>query len=345
MSNNDSRFLKACFQEEVDRTPVWFMRQAGRYLSEYRRLRERYTLLDICMDPELAKEVTLQPLRRFNLDAAIVFADILLPLKSLGISLDFVKGKGPVIQNPIRAPQMVYELRLGNPEQDLSFVYETLRLVRNELDPKVALIGFAGAPFTVSSYIIEGGSSRNYIHTKRLMLNHPEAWHRLMRNVTEVTQKYVRAQVEAGAQAIQIFDSWVGCLNAKDYREYVQPYSKQIFNSLEDYTIPTIHFGTGTTSLLELMKEAGGTVIGVDWRINLGDVWQRLGDQISVQGNLDPVALLSGTEPLRKKVDQVLEQANNRPGHIFNLGHGILPQTPVENVEAVVRWVHAKTRK
>ena len=345
MGTDDCRFLKACRGEQVDCTPVWFMRQAGRYMEEYLKLREKHSLLDLCTNPELAREVTLQPLQRFDLDAAIIFADILLPLKSMGVDFEFVKGEGPVIQDPIRAPESVHRLGVGDPEQDLAYVYEAIRLVRAELDPHIALIGFAGAPFTVASYIIEGGHSRHFLTTKLLMFNHPDAWHALLKTVTEVMSRYLCAQVEAGAQAIQLFDSWVGCLQAEDYRRYVLPHSKKVFESLAKYSVPLIHFGTGTATLLELMKEAGGTVIGIDWRINLGDAWQRLGYNVALQGNLDPIAMIGDHGQLEERVDQVLQQAQNRPGHIFNLGHGILPQTPVENVETVVHWVHAKTRR
>ena len=345
MTENDSRFLKACRGEEVDCTPIWFMRQAGRYMQEYRKLREKHTLLELCTTPDLAKEITLQPIRRFDLDAAIIFADILLPLKSMGVGFDFVKGKGPVIHQPIRSPADVEKLHSGDPEEDLRCVFETLGLVRSELDPKIALIGFAGAPFTVASYMIEGGYSRNFLHTKLLMYFHPEAWQRLMETASEIMARYLTAQIEAGAQAIQLFDSWVGCLEPEDYRRYVLPYSQKIFARLKPYAVPLLHFGTGTATLLELMKEAGGTVMGVDWRISLKEARSRLGSNTPVQGNLDPVALFAPPSYLEEKVDQVLEQADGCPGHVFNLGHGILPETPVENVEAVVEWVHAKSKR
>jgi uroporphyrinogen decarboxylase len=345
MTGNGCRFLKACRGEEVDCTPVWFMRQAGRYLAEYRKLREEHTLLQICANPELAKEVTLQPMRRFELDAAIIFADILLPLKCMGLDFEFAKGEGPVIHRPVRKPQDVERLSAGNPEQELSFVFEAISLVRRELNPETALIGFAGAPFTVASYIIQGGRSRHFVQTKLFMYNHPDAWRKLMDTAVDVTLKYLGAQIKAGAQAIQLFDSWVGCLQPEDYRQYVLPYSRKIFQGLKDYSIPLIHFGTGTATLLELMREAGGTVMGVDWRIHLNEVWSRLGDDIAVQGNLDPVALIGGSSELEKRVDKVLEQARGRSGHIFNLGHGILPQTPVDNVQKAVRWVHQKSRR
>jgi uroporphyrinogen decarboxylase len=345
MTKNDSRFLKACRGEEVDCTPIWFMRQAGRYMQEYRKLREKHTLLELCTTPDLAKEVTLQPIRRFDLDAAIIFADILLPLKSMGVDFDFVKGKGPVIHQPVRSPADVEKLHAGDPEEDLKCVLETLGLVRSELDPKIALIGFAGAPFTVASYMIEGGYSRNFLHTKLLMYSHPEAWHSLMETASEIMARYLTAQIDAGAQVIQLFDSWVGCLEPEDYRRYVLPYSQKIFGRLQSYSVPLIHFGTGTTTLLELMKEAGGTVMGVDWRISLKEARSRLGSNTPIQGNLDPVALFAPPSYLEEKVDQVLEQADGHPGHIFNLGHGILPETPVENVESVVQWVHDKSKR
>lgn len=344
MNENDCRFLRACRREEVDCTPVWFMRQAGRYLPEYRKLREKYTLLEICADPELAKEVTLQPIRRFDLDAAIIFADILLPLKCFGVEFDFVAGEGPRIFHPVRGAQDLERLGVGNPKQDLSFVFEAIRLVRDALDSKVALIGFAGAPFTVASYVIEGSYSRNFLQTKLLMYKHPEVWRVLMETISEVTLRYLEAQIEAGAQAIQLFDSWVGCLQPDDYLNYVLPYSRGIFESLKQYNIPLIHFGTGTATFLELMQEAGGTVMSVDWRLDLDQVWQRLGDSVAVQGNLDPVALFGDSIELEKKVDMILDQARGRPGHIFNLGHGFLPQTPIENVEKIVQWVHQKSK-
>lgn len=336
----DSRFLKACRREKVDCTPVWFMRQAGRYLEVYRKFREKHTLLEICKNPELAAQVTMQPIRRFDLDAAIIFADILLPLEAMSVHFEFAKGEGPVIHHPIRTPEDVEKVRVNEPEKELAFVFEAIRLVRGELNSETALIGFAGAPFTVASYMIEGGHSRHFLNTKILLYSQPEAWHQLMAKISETTVRYLKGQIEAGAQAVQLFDSWVGCLGPEDYRRYVLPYSKQIFDSLTEYAIPTIHFGTGTATLLELMKEAGGSVIGLDWRIPLGDAWSRLGKEVAVQGNLDPVALLGSRRVLREKVSEVLEQAEGRSGHIFNLGHGILPQTPEENVEAVIQWVH-----
>jgi len=339
------RFLRACRRLLVDRTPVWFMRQAGRYLPEYRRLRERYGLLEMCRTPELAAEVTLQPIRALGVDAAILFADILLPLIPMGIELEFAAGEGPVIANPVRNEAAVQALRPVAVEDDLSFVLDTVRLVRRELDGHIPLIGFAGAPFTLASYLIEGGASRHYVETKSLMLHAPDAWRTLMGKLADTVMAYLRAQIRAGAQAVQLFDSWAGCLSPGDYRAYVLPYSHQVLSALAAEGVPTIHFGTDTAGLLELMRAAGGDVIGVDWRIELGAAWNRLGTDVAIQGNLDPVALLGPRAALEQRVREVLDQAAGRPGHIFNLGHGVLPQTPPDNVKAVVEMVHEYSRR
>jgi uroporphyrinogen decarboxylase len=338
-----SRFLRACRCEPVDRTPVWFMRQAGRYLPEYRAVRANHSLLEICRKPDLAAEVTLQPMRALGVDAAILFADILLPLVPMGIHLEFAAGEGPVIHNPIRAAADVAALRPVDPRESLGYVLETVRLVRRELDGKTPLIGFAGAPFTLASYILEGGSSRNYAKTKRLMYGDPQTWHALMGKLARVVADFLCAQVEAGAQAIQLFDSWAGALSPDDYGEYVLPHSQLIFNELRDSGVPAIHFGTDTATLLPLMKEAGGNVIGLDWRAPLDWGWKVLGQEVAVQGNLDPVALLAPRPERERRVRAILRQAAGRPGHIFNLGHGILPDTPVDNVKAVVEMVHEFT--
>ncbi|HEX9017655.1 MAG TPA: uroporphyrinogen decarboxylase [Anaerolineaceae bacterium] len=340
---SEQRFLRACCQQPVDATPVWFMRQAGRYMREYQAVRAKHSLLEICAQPELAAEVTLQPVSRLGVDAAILFADILLPLIPMGIQLEFAAGEGPVIHNPIRSPADVATLRPVEPRESLANVLEAVRLVRHELDGKVALIGFAGAPFTLASYIIEGGSSRNYLKTKRLMFGEPETWHSLMTRLAEIIASYLTAQVEAGAQAVQLFDSWVGALTPEDYRQYVLPYSQTIFQALRQTGAPAIHFGTGTASLLPLMREAGGQVIGVDWQTPLDWAWQRLDYQTAVQGNLDPVALFAPQAELDRRVDRVLIQAAGHPGHIFNLGHGILPETPVDQVQRVVDRVHERS--
>ncbi len=333
-------FLRACRREPVDRTPVWFMRQAGRYLPAYRAVRAQHSLLAICSQPDLAAEVTLQPVRILDVDAAILFADILLPLLPMGIELEFAAGEGPVIHNPIRTPADVAALRPVEPRESLGYVLETVSLVRHELDGGIPVIGFAGAPFTLASYLLEGGSSRSYQKTKQLMVADPQTWHALMDKLARVVADYLVAQVEAGAQAVQLFDSWVGCLTPDDYREYVLPHSQLIFRAVSATGAPAIHFGTGTATLLSLMKEAGGDVIGLDWRVPLDEGWRRLGADVAVQGNLDPVALFAPRPELARRVRAILRQAGGRPGHIFNLGHGILPETPVDNVKAVVEMVH-----
>jgi uroporphyrinogen decarboxylase len=340
MEINDPRFLRACRREPVDRTPVWFMRQAGRYMPEYRAIRARHSLLEICAHPELAAEVTLQPVHAFGVDAAILFADILLPLIPMGIQLEFAAGEGPVIHNPIRTSADVAALRPVNPHESLAHMLAAVRLVRRELKGTTPLIGFAGAPFTLASYLMEGGVSRHYLNTKRMMYTNPQAWHVLMEKLARVVADYLVAQVEAGAQAIQLFDSWVGCLSPDDYREYVRLHSQFVLREVSATRVPVIHFGTGTATLLPLMKKAGGDVIGLDWRTPLDWGWAQLGPEVAVQGNLDPVALFAPRPELERRVRMILQQAGGRPGHIFNLGHGILPETPVDNVKAVVEMVH-----
>lgn len=344
MALND-RFLKACRREDVDCTPVWFMRQAGRYMAEYRTIRARHTLLEICAQPDLAAEVTLQPVRALKVDAAILFADILLPLMPMGIHLEFAKGEGPVIHNPIGSRADVEALRNVEPRESLAHVLDAVKLVRRELDGKTPLIGFAGAPFTLASYMIEGGSSRNFTKTKRLMYSDARTWHILMSKLGCVITDYLSAQVRAGAQAVQLFDSWVGALSPDDYREYVLPHSRFIIEQVQRTGVPIIHFGTDSATLLPLMKEAGGDVIGLDWRVEIDRGWETIGFDRAVQGNLDPVALFAPRDELERRVKIILQQAANRPGHIFNLGHGILPETPVENVKAVVEMVHEFSRR
>ncbi|MFN8471000.1 MAG: uroporphyrinogen decarboxylase [Anaerolineae bacterium] len=335
---NDT-FLRACRREPVQYTPVWFMRQAGRYMPEYRALRANHSFMEMTKTPELAAQITLQPVQAFPLDAAIIYSDILLPLEPMGVALEFAAGEGPVIHNPVRTPADVDALRVVEPAEELAFVGEAIRLVKRSL-PDLPLIGFAGAPFTLASYVIEGGSSKNYVETKRVMFSAPDAWHSLMAKLAEVVARHLRGQVAAGADAVQLFDSWVGCLNPADYREYVLPHTQRIFQSLRDLGVPAIHFGTNTATLLPLMREAGGDVIGIDWRIDLGDAWARLDNSVAIQGNLDPVAFFAPPQELERRVAAVLEQAAARPGHIFNVGHGILPGTPVENVRLAVDLVH-----
>jgi uroporphyrinogen decarboxylase len=343
MSAMNDRFLRACRRQPVDRTPVWLMRQAGRYMPEYRALRAKHSLLELCRTPELALEVTLQPLQ-LGVDAAILFSDLLLPLEPLGVRFDFVAGEGPRIENPIRTRADIDALRRFEPREGLGFVLDAIRLVRRELEGRLPLIGFAGAPFTLASYALEGGHSSSFATTKSLMYGDPRSWHRLAGLLADVVLDYLKAQVEAGAQALQVFDSWVGALDEDDYRELVLPHVARVFEGLRGAGVPLIHFGTGTSHLLALQKQAGGDVIGLDWRIGLDEGWRRLGERdVAVQGNLDPTALFAPRERLLSKADDVLRRAAGRPGHVFNLGHGVLPGTPVENVRALVEHVHERT--
>jgi uroporphyrinogen decarboxylase len=342
MSRND-RFLKACRQEETDCAPVWFMRQAGRYMKAYRDIRSKHGLMEMFKNPDLAAEITLQPVQAFSVDAAIIFADILLPLEGMGIGFEFAPAGGPVIRNPVRSLADIASLRIADPYADLGYVLESLRRVRAEIDGKVPLIGFAGAPFTLASYAIEGGSSRNYLLTKNLMYRDRAAWDLLMSKLCETITAYLRAQVKAGAQALQLFDSWVGCLSPADYRSYVLPYTRTIFREFRKDGIPTIHFGTGTGGLLHLMAEAGGDIIGVDWRIDLKRAWECIGTSAGVQGNLDPSLLLAPWDILRRNAAEVLDAVTGRPGHIFNLGHGIFPSAPEDSVKALADFVHEYT--
>jgi uroporphyrinogen decarboxylase len=346
MTTSTDRFLRACQRQPVDCTPVWFMRQAGRYMDAYQALRQRHSLLTLCKTPELAAEVTLQPIQRLPVDAAIIFTDLLIPLEPMGARLVFAPNEGPVIENPIRSASDVEALRMVDPQTDLAFTLEAIRIVCRDLDGKVPLIGFAGAPFTLASYLIEGSGSRHYMQTKQLMYHQPEAWHGLLDKLASVATTFLQAQVAAGAQVVQLFDSWVGCLSPDDYRRYVLPYTKKVIEGLRNAGVPVIHFGTDTAMLLDAMREAGSDVIGVDWRIPLDDAWHRIGPDVGIQGNLDPVALFAPLPEIERRVDDILQRAGNRPGHIFNLGHGILPETPVEHVQAVVDLVHARsTRK
>ncbi len=331
--------MKACRREPVPYTPIWLMRQAGRYMREYREVRARTTFLELCKTPSLAAEVTVTAAERLRVDAAIIFADILLILEPMGIELEFAQGEGPVIHNPVRHADDVKRLREVEDPGALSFVYEAISLTRQELKPDVPLIGFCGAPFTLASYMIEGGGSKNYVHAKKLMYDDHGAWHAMMSLIARALVKYLNAQIDAGAQAVQLFDSWVGCLGPDDYREFVLPHSRAVMQGVKT-GVPVIHFGTGTGALLELMREAGGDVIGLDWRVRLDEGWQRVGHDAGVMGNLDPVTLFAETDVLRAHAKRILDQAGGRPGHVFNLGHGILPETPVNNVMALVDMVH-----
>jgi uroporphyrinogen decarboxylase len=331
--------LRAARREPTPVTPVWLMRQAGRYLPEYRALRERHGFLELCRTPAAAAEITLQPVRRFALDAAILFADILLIVEPLGVGLEFSRGEGPVIRRPVRSEADVARLKTLDVESTVGSVFETVRLVRRALAPAIALIGFAGAPFTVASYLVEGGASRDFLWTKRLMYEAPAAWHRLMEILADATATYLNGQIDAGAQAVQLFDSWIGALAPDDYRTYVLPHSRAVIRALRGGA-PVIHFGTGTAALLPLMREAGGDVIGLDWRVDLDAAWTAVGHDVGVQGNLDPAALLARPAVFRQRVKAILGRAGGRPGHVFNLGHGVHQSTPVEHVGALVDMVH-----
>jgi uroporphyrinogen decarboxylase len=315
------------------------MRQAGRYMKEYRALRKKFSFLEMCKNPELAAKVTLLPVEQLEVDAAIIFADILLPLEPMGVELEFVKDEGPVIRHPVKEMSQVEKLRIIEPEGDLPFLIEAIRIVRKELERKIPLIGFSGAPFTLASYIIEGGHSQNYVLTKSLMYQNRPVWDGLMDKISAVLIQYLNAQIRAGVQALQIFDSWVGCLSPGDYEAYVLPYSKKVIDGV-DKSVPLIHFATSSSTLLERMKLAGGDVIGVDWRVDLGEAWTRLGYDVAIQGNLDPVILLGPTDLIEREVKRILEAAGGRPGHIFNLGHGILPNTPVDHARVLIDAVH-----
>jgi uroporphyrinogen decarboxylase len=331
--------LAAARREATSYTPIWLMRQAGRYMAEYRAIRARHGFLELCKKPEAAAEVTLQPVQKLGVDAAILFADILLIVEPLGVGLEFGAGEGPRIARPVRGDADVARLARVDVESALGFVFETVGRVRKALAPNVPLIGFAGAPFTVASYMVEGGASRDYLHVKRLMYEAPSAWQRLMDALVDVTARYLNGQIAAGAQAVQLFDSWIGTLAPADYRTFVLPHMKALFAKLTPGT-PTIHFGTGTAALLSLMREAGGDVIGLDWRVDLAAGWHAVGHDVAVQGNLDPAVLLAAPSYIRKRAQAVLEAAGGRPGHIFNLGHGIHKETPVEHVKALVDIVH-----
>jgi uroporphyrinogen decarboxylase len=341
---NDS-FLRACRREPTEFTPIWIMRQAGRYLPEYRALREKYSFIELCRTPAAALEVTLQPLERFPLDAAIIFADILLPLEGMGVDFGFDQDDGPCIGSPIRRPADVDRIRVIEAEAATPYLFEAIRQTRAALKDRVPLIGFAGAPFTLASYMIEGGHSRNYEHTKAMFYAEPGAWARLMEKLVEVLRRYLLAQVAAGAQAVQLFDSWVGCLSPRDYAEFVAPHVNALIAQLAEAQVPVIHFATDVTSLLPLIKDSGAAVYGVDWRIELDRAWQIIGHDRALQGNLDPAVLLAPPSIIESRARDVLQRAGGRPGHIFNLGHGIWPNAPIENVAFLVETVHRLSRR
>lgn len=338
MSAPNSIFVRACKSQPTERTPVWFMRQAGRYMPEYRAIRKEHSLLEICKKPELAAQVTIEAAEILGVDAAIIFADLLLPLEVMGLPFHFSAGEGPVIEKPVRCKEDIANLRTDR-ASELGYVSEAVALVAKHFANKVPIIGFCGAPFTLASYMIEGGGSRNYVHAKKMMYNHPADWDALMSKLVSVTSEYSSEQVKAGADVIQIFDSWVGCLSVDDYRRYVLPHITGMVKKLKETGVPIIYFGTDSATLLPAMKETGANVIGLDWRIPLDEGWARVDYEAAVQGNLDPVLLFAEWKEVKSRAEQILQSADGRPGHIFNLGHGILPETPVENVKNLARFV------
>ncbi|MCS6831306.1 MAG: uroporphyrinogen decarboxylase [Armatimonadota bacterium] len=333
----NDRFLRACRRERVDATPIWLMRQAGRYLPEYRELRQKHSMLELCTNPELAVRVTLMPLKRFDLDAAILFSDLTIPFLAMGVLFTLKENLGPVITHPLRTAEDIYALRVMEPNNDLPFVAESIRMLRQEL--KVPLIGFAGAPFTLAAYLVEGGPSRDYSHVRALMYSQPELWNSLLSVLAENVVCFLKAQIEAGAQAVQLFDSWVGVVSPVVYRRHILPVMQRIVSELKPLGAPIIYFGTGTASLLEAMRETGADVIGVDWRVPLDEAWRRIGD-CAIQGNLDPAVMMASSDTVCAEARDVLRRAGGRAGHIFNLGHGVLPGTPVENVQVLIDTVH-----
>lgn len=330
--------LRACRKLEVETTPVWFMRQAGRYMADYRKIRESHKILEICKTPRVAAEVTMQPIERFDFDAAIIFADLLLPFEPMGLNLEFVAGDGPKIHNPVRSTADIDRLEVHR-VAELNYVGEAISLVRSSLDPSKALIGFVGAPFTLASYMIEGGGSRHYARAKRLMYEDKGAWDALMDKIVRVVVPYAASQAAGGADVIQVFDSWVGALSPGDYETYVLPHTRMMIRQIQTIGVPVVYFGTGAGSYMPLLHQAGADVLGLDWRVQLDQVWADLDHVPAVQGNLDPIALLGPPAGIRTRVHDILRRAGGRPGHIFNLGHGIIPETPVENVEAAVQAV------
>ena len=338
MSAPNSLFVRACKSQPTARTPVWFMRQAGRYMPEYRAVRKQYSLLEICKKPEIAAEVTITAAELLGVDAAIIFADLLLPLEVMGLPFHFSAGEGPVIEKPVRSSEDVTQLRTDR-AAELGYVSEAVSLVAKHFAGRLPVIGFCGAPFTLASYMIEGGGSRHYLHTKKMMYNSPADWDALMHKLVEVTAEYSAAQVRAGADVIQIFDSWVGCLSVEDYRRYVLPHVTSMVKRLQKTGAPIIYFGTDSATLLSAMNETGAEVIGLDWRIPIDAGWATLDHHCGVQGNLDPVLLFADWKELKSRAEHILQLAGGRPGHIFNLGHGILPETQVENVKDLARFV------
>jgi len=340
MSAPDSRFVRACRRQPVDVTPVWLMRQAGRYMPEYRQVRKHHSILEICKNPELAADVTITAAERLGVDAAIIFADLLLPLEVMGMDFEFVEGEGPKVGRPVREAGAIAQLK-SDRASELGYVGEGIQIVARHFDGRVPVIGFCGAPFTLASYMIEGSGSRQYLHTKRLMYRDAEAWDELMRRINRVLSHFAVAQASAGADAIQVFDSWVGCLSPADYSRFVLPHTRTLIAEIKATGVPVIYFGTGTATLLSAIKQTRAEVIGVDWRVPLDQAFEVLGDKFAVQGNLDPVVLFASEAEVRKRTREIIDSAAGRRGHIFNLGHGILPETPLDNVIALVEEVHS----
>jgi uroporphyrinogen decarboxylase len=338
MSAPNSLFVRACKAQPTERTPIWLMRQAGRYMAEYRAIRKQYSLIEICKKPAVAAQVTIEAAEILRVDAAIIFADLLLPLEVMGLPFHFAAGEGPKIEKPIRAAEDISHLRTDR-AAELGYVSEAIKLVCKHFGDGLPVIGFCGAPFTLASYMIEGGGSRNYIHTKKMMYSQSAAWNELMTKLVSVTAEYSAEQVRAGADTIQIFDSWVGCLSVEDYRRYVLPHVTDLVKRLKKTGVPIIYFGTDSSTLLPSMQETGAEVIGLDWRIPLDTGWQALGNKGAVQGNLDPVLLFAEWKEIKTRAEDILRRAGGRPGHIFNLGHGILQETPVENVKSLCAYV------
>ncbi len=340
-------FLKACRGEAVPYTPVWIMRQAGRYLKQYQKVRKKVDFLTLCKTPELAAEVTLQPIDALGVDAAILFSDILIPVEAMGMKLEFYEKKGPVLSPPIRAEASIKKLSVPEPEESMGFVLETIKILRRQLSGRVPLIGFSGAPFTMATYMIEAGTSKNFLQTKKIIFQTPDVYSSLMNKVTQTVIEYLKSQIKAGAQAVQLFDTWAGIFSPGDYKNFVLPYVKKVIKSLKDWQkaektehVPIIYFVGECSGLLEEIKTCGADVIGIDWRINIDEAVKRLGNNFSVQGNLDPCALFLPKEKIRERVKEILHRASSARGHIFNLGHGVLPETPVEHVVSMVEMVH-----
>ena len=340
---NDN-FLRACWRKEAEYTPAWFMRQAGRYLESYRKVRTEHDILTICKTPELAAKVAVEAAEQLGVDAAILFADIMLPLEGMGVGFKIVEGVGPQIDNPIRSMEDVENIGQLDPRKHVPFVLDAIGLIKNQIGDRIPLIGFSGAPFTLASYIIEGGPSRDFIESKKMMYGQPAVWARLLTKLSEMVAEYLQAQIRAGVDAVQLFDSWSGCLSPSDYEEFVLPYSRTIFDKLEGKGVPRIHFGVGTAGILKMMRRAGGDVFGVDWRIPIDEAWALLGD-VAIQGNLDPATLLGNPGLIESRAKEILVRIGGRPGHVFNLGHGVLPQTQPENLRNLVGFVHSSTTR